>query len=124
MKTIINLTNVDGCNAPVWSYATGGGFASVNYPNDYDSDVSCDYFIVAIRGNRVNLTFFEIQTEEIYDEVIVRDGITLDSPILLRFSGSTENITVTSTVPKIHIGFKSDSSVQYRGFSLTWDATY
>lgn len=55
-----------------------------------------------------------------FDTVVIRDGVSGDSPILLEISGEASNLAVLSTQPSIFIGFFPDSSVQDRGFNITW----
>lgn len=64
-----------------------------------------------------------MNTESGYDGVIIRDGWSGNSPLLLDYSGSATNVRVESDANLVFVGFYSDSSINnYRGFNLTWTA--
>ena len=52
-----------------------------------------------------------------YDHVVLYDGYTTDSKVLGRFCGSKVPHPVGATSDKMLMVFKSDASVQRRGFS-------
>ena len=68
---------------------------------------------VLMRGKR---NFFHSQ-ECAYDHVVLYDGHTTDSKVLGRFCGSKVPHPVGATSDKMLMVFKSDASVQRRGFS-------
>ena len=58
-----------------------------------------------------------------YDYLIVRDGVTGQSPVLIELSGEATNLAVLSTVSSIFVGFFSDGSIQGTGFNASWTQT-
>ena len=64
------------------------------------------------------LNFPHIPSQECaYDHVVLYDGHTTDSKVLGRFCGSKVPHPVGATSDKMLMVFKSDASVQRRGFS-------
>jgi len=100
----------------------GGGFASPNYPGNYYPSLACEWFVENLRGNRIFVTFFGIQTQDLKDFVTVRDGFDADSPVLNQYSGTLAEFNVTTSGSKLRITFTSDDAVEDIGFSLTWKA--
>ena len=62
-------------------------------------------------------TPFFLSQECAYDHVVLYDGHTTDSKVLGRFCGSKVPHPVGATGDKMLMVFKSDASVQRRGFS-------
>ena len=62
-------------------------------------------------------TCFVLSQECAYDHVVLYDGHTTDSKVLGRFCGSKVPHPVGATGDKMLMVFKSDASVQRRGFS-------
>ena len=64
--------------------------------------------------------FSSFSTEELYDIVTVRDGLSGDAEVLASLSGSiTPDILVSSTNYMV-VQFKTDHSVHGAGFKATW----
>lgn len=61
--------------------------------------------------------YFLKSQECAYDHVVLYDGHTTDSKVLGRFCGSKVPHPVGATGDKMLMVFKSDASVQRRGFS-------
>ncbi|XP_067844654.1 adhesion G-protein coupled receptor G6 isoform X3 [Heptranchias perlo] len=97
-----------------------GQFTSPCFPNEYDHDLSCDWTIRAPPGFIVQLTFHEFELEEAqqcaYDFVSINTGA--DS---IKFCGVTaKGHTLKSTGNEMIVSFKTDFSIQKRGFNATY----
>ncbi|KAF7489415.1 Tolloid-like protein 1 [Sarcoptes scabiei] len=93
---------------------------SPQYPDGYPSKKDCTWFFLATLGHRVKLVFedfdLEPQQECSYDYVIIYDGITTNKSVLGRFCGSKSPHPIISTTNKVLMKFKTDASVQKKGF--------
>ena len=55
-----------------------------------------------------------------YDFVRIRDGFSLNSPLLLEYSGTASNLASLSSGSQVYFGFVADDGYQYRGFNASW----
>ncbi|KAK5650137.1 hypothetical protein RI129_001166 [Pyrocoelia pectoralis] len=106
------------------SIDTGGHLESPNYPEDYQPNKECIWRITVPDDYQVALKFqsFEVENHDncVYDYVEVRDGLTMDSPLIGVFCGYKIPADVRSSSNHLSIKFVSDSSVQKAGFSATF----
>uniref|UniRef100_A0A1B6GTE4 Metalloendopeptidase n=2 Tax=Cicadellinae TaxID=33370 RepID=A0A1B6GTE4_9HEMI len=97
---------------------------SPNYPEDYEPNKECVWTLVAPPDYQVALKFqsFEVENHDncVYDYVEVRDGPSLDSPLLGKYCGYKLPPDLHSTGNKLFVKFVSDSSVQKAGFSAVF----
>ena len=122
--------------------AESGQLQSPNYPSIYPNSQVCTWTITAPIGFSVGLNFetFDVriekylsfkralllnislifQTESCCDFVEIRDGGDESSTKLSRFSGRTKPNNIKSTGNQLFVRFRSDSSVQRRGFSASF----
>ncbi len=72
-------------------------------------------------GHRIRLVFNEFEMEPhqecAYDHVVLYDGHTTDAQVLGRFCGSKVPHPVGANGARMLMVFKSDASVQRKGFS-------
>ena len=105
-------------------FVTGniGQMNSPNYPLNYNANDACDWFITgdAASGNRIIFLITDIDTEEGYDGLTIKDGFSANSQTLLSYSGAATNLAVLSNGLQVYVGFFADSSYQQRGFNATW----
>ncbi|KAF5273024.1 hypothetical protein FQR65_LT04766 [Abscondita terminalis] len=103
---------------------TGGHLESPNYPEDYQPNKECIWRITVPDDYQVALKFqsFEVENHDncVYDYVEVRDGLTMDSPLIGVFCGYKTPPDIRSTSNYLSIKFVSDGSVQKAGFSATF----
>lgn len=105
-------------------YLEGGEhLESPNYPEDYQANKECIWRITVQESYQVALKFqsFEIENHDncVYDYVEIRDGLTMDSPLLGVYCGYKIPPDVISASNHLLVKFVSDGSVQKAGFSAT-----
>jgi len=105
-----------GCNYILTS-ATGT-LNSPNYPNNYENDLKCQWFI--IQDDKVNLTFTSFDVEQDYDFVKIYDGPNVWSPLLLTISGKVPPPPIVSSGNALLVVFTSDDTGVYPGFQATY----
>ncbi|KAK5969702.1 C-type LECtin [Trichostrongylus colubriformis] len=95
---------------------------SPGYPGNYPALTQCRYQLSTTPGNKILLTFGEIDTEQCCDIISVYDydGSPYD-PLLDRFSGQiAAGVKVfTSSLNQMLVEFYTDSITQRSGFSAT-----
>ncbi|KAL1489387.1 hypothetical protein ABEB36_014292 [Hypothenemus hampei] len=100
---------------------TEGHLESPNYPEDYQPNKECIWRITVPENHQVALKFqsFDVENHDncVYDYVEIRNGITLDSPIIKVHCGQKVPADVISKSNKMLLKFVSDGSVQKGGFS-------
>ncbi|XP_045765857.1 tolloid-like protein 1 isoform X1 [Maniola jurtina] len=103
---------------------SSGHLESPNYPDDYQPNKLCIWKLSVPLDYQVALRFhsFEVENHDTcnYDKVKVRDGDSLDSPLIGMFCGHKIPPDIRSTSNKLLVIFESDSSVQKAGFSATF----
>ncbi|XP_046633560.1 mucin-2-like [Daphnia pulicaria] len=100
--------------------SASGTVTSPNYPSPYGFDEDCRYKISIPSGNGIKLTFTYFNTENGYDFVMVYDGPTAASAVLLRTSGYNVNLSVTTSTRDCLIMHTSD----WKNKLVGWTATY
>ncbi|CAG9768768.1 unnamed protein product [Ceutorhynchus assimilis] len=100
-----------------------GHLESPNYPEEYHPNKECIWRITVPQNYQVALKFqsFDVENHDncVYDYVEIRNGITLDSPIIKVFCGHKVPADIISTSNRMLVKFVSDGSVQKGGFSAT-----
>ncbi|RVE47431.1 hypothetical protein evm_007941 [Chilo suppressalis] len=103
---------------------SSGHLESPNYPDDYQPNKQCVWSLSVPPEYQVALRFhsFEVENHDTcsYDKVQVRDGNSIDSPLLGMFCGHKIPPDIRSTSNKLLVIFESDSTVQKAGFSATF----
>uniref|UniRef100_A0A3Q1IHQ9 Adhesion G-protein coupled receptor G6 n=1 Tax=Anabas testudineus TaxID=64144 RepID=A0A3Q1IHQ9_ANATE len=97
-----------------------GEITSPCYPQKYPNSQTCTWTTQAPAGFIIQLTFLDFDLEEapgcIYDQVVVNTGNAN-----VTFCGLTANgLTLNSTGNVMDLFFKSDFSVQKKGFSVSF----
>ncbi|KAJ2952188.1 hypothetical protein O0L34_g4468 [Tuta absoluta] len=103
---------------------SSGHLESPNYPDDYQPNKLCVWRLTVPQDYQVALRFhsFEVENHDTcsYDKVKVRDGDSMDSPLIGMFCGHKIPPDIRSTSNKLLVIFESDSTVQKAGFSATF----
>ncbi|XP_077867915.1 bone morphogenetic protein 1-like, partial [Saccoglossus kowalevskii] len=100
-----------------------GGYINItspNYPDNYDSDLSCLWYINTTSNLRINVTFIDFHTERYFDWLEIgngRDHTDLTTSEL-RVSGSDLPDPFQSSSGIIWMTFFSDTTFTRRGFHL------
>ncbi|XP_062470221.1 adhesion G-protein coupled receptor G6 isoform X1 [Pezoporus occidentalis] len=97
-----------------------GVFTSPCFPSDYPNSQACKWIIRAPHGFIIQLTFIDFDIEEapgcIYDSLTLDNG---ESPMNL--CGITaKGLSYNSTGNEMIVSFKSDFSIQKKGFNATY----
>ncbi|KAG6445800.1 hypothetical protein O3G_MSEX004120 [Manduca sexta] len=103
---------------------SSGHLESPNYPDDYQPNKLCIWRLSVPQDYQVALRFhsFEVENHDTcsYDKVKVRDGDSMDSPLIGMFCGHKIPPDIRSTSNTLLVIFESDSTVQKAGFSATF----
>ncbi|XP_075408563.1 cubilin [Tenrec ecaudatus] len=106
-----------------------GFFSSPGYPNQYPANRECIWYISTAMGSSIQLTIHDFDVEQhascIYDSLEVYGGPDFHSPRIAQLCSqrSSENpMQVSSTGNELAIRFKTDSSINGRGFNVSWHA--
>ncbi|XP_033211645.1 tolloid-like protein 2 [Belonocnema kinseyi] len=110
-----------GCKYEITTSA--GTITSPNYPDYYPGRKDCVWNFSTTPGHRIKLIFkvFEMEPHQecAYDHIAIYDGDSPDSLTLGRFCGSKEPHPILATGSQMYMVFKSDASVQRKGFLAT-----
>ncbi|OAD59859.1 Tolloid-like protein 2 [Eufriesea mexicana] len=100
-----------------------GTITSPNYPDHYPGLKDCVWHFVTKPGHRIKLVFkvFEMESHQEcnYDHIAIYDGDSPDSHVLGKFCGTKEPHPILATGNQMYMVFKSDASVQRKGFLAT-----
>lgn len=103
--------------------APTGTISSPNYPDYYPSRKECVWHFTTTPGHRIKLNFNEFEMEPhqecAYDHIVLYDGDTSDMHTLGRFCGSKLPHPILASGNQMLMVFKSDASVQRKGFLAT-----
>ncbi|XP_044003802.1 tolloid-like protein 1 isoform X2 [Aphidius gifuensis] len=99
---------------------------SPNYPDYYPARKDCVWHFTTTLGHRIKLIFkkFEIEPHQecAYDYIILYDGSLPEHQILGKFCGTKEPYPIIATGNQMLMVFKTDASVQRKGFLATHTA--
>uniref|UniRef100_A0A915E526 cysteine dioxygenase n=1 Tax=Ditylenchus dipsaci TaxID=166011 RepID=A0A915E526_9BILA len=100
-----------------------GVIISPKWPNLYQNQASCEYHIKVPEGQQVELYFNFFDTERRWDHLSVYDGDNFTDTKLMTYSGHQKNGTsLKSSGSNMLLYFRSNTSVQRKGFSITYSA--
>ncbi|PAV81139.1 hypothetical protein WR25_22383 [Diploscapter pachys] len=108
-----------------YSKGESGQIQSMNYPSSYRPNSNCRYVIEGPINSRIQLIFDFFETEPLTDILTVMDGGPAENStiVLAHLSGSkSDKLSFTSSTNMMIIKFRSDASVQTRGFNAHWRA--
>lgn len=119
--------NKHDCKEGSCSYQISSSNAEIvspQYPEEYPSKKDCTWLFVATLGHRIKIVFedfdLEPQQECAYDFVTIYDGDSSSGQTLGRFCGSKEPHPLVSSTNKALMIFKTDASVQRKGFKARY----
>ncbi|XP_061178089.1 cubilin-like [Saccostrea echinata] len=105
-----------------------GTIQTPTYPDVYHHEANCTWLITVAENRVVDLKFssFDIEAHPScgYDYVEVRDGNSLQSPLLGRFCGKVIPNVIRSTGNSMLVNFVTDPTVAYGGFRAGYWTTY
>ena len=103
-----------------------GNIKSMNYPENYASNLYCKYLINSLQkpGYIISISFsnFDIQySDNCQDDMVsVFDGGTSSAPLLGSYCGTTKPPTLRSSGNKVLIILKSNAIATSKGFQLSY----
>nr|XP_046916877.1 tolloid-like protein 1 isoform X2 [Dermatophagoides farinae] len=119
--------NKHDCKEGSCSYqitSSNAEIVSPQYPEEYPSKKDCTWLFIATLGHRIKIVFedFELEPQQecAYDFVAIYDGDTPSGQTLGRFCGSKEPHPLVSSSNKALMVFKTDASVQRKGFKARY----
>uniref|UniRef100_A0A8C5FRN7 Metalloendopeptidase n=1 Tax=Gadus morhua TaxID=8049 RepID=A0A8C5FRN7_GADMO len=102
-------------------------YSHAQFGDNYPPGVDCHWVVWAEKGYGVEVEFLLFETEEEtdcgYDYVELYDGADLNSPRLGRYCGNGPPEEVYSAGDTIVLLFRSDDSVNKKGFHLRYSST-
>ena len=97
-----------------------GKITSPNYPDYYQIRKECVWHFSTTPGHRIKLSFYEFDLEShpecYYDHIVIYDGYSPEARNLGRYCGNKLPPIIFSSSNQMLMVFKSDSSVQLKGF--------
>ncbi|XP_004860031.1 cubilin [Heterocephalus glaber] len=118
---------VHGCGGEL--FGAMGSFSSPEYPGKYPPNKECIWYIHTAPGSQIQLTIhdFDVEYESTcqYDVLEVYGGPDFHAPRLTQLCAQRSSVIpmqVSSTGNELAIRFKTDSSVNGRGFNASWQA--
>ncbi|XP_071520140.1 uncharacterized protein uif isoform X2 [Panulirus ornatus] len=104
--------------------SSGDSIESPEYPKKYGPNMDCKWTLEGPVGHNVILQFFEFDTEKNFDTVqILTGGRTEDAAVSLTTLSGRQDLTdrlFISASNFMIIKFKTDASVEKRGFRASW----
>uniref|UniRef100_A0A1I7UVS6 C-type LECtin n=1 Tax=Caenorhabditis tropicalis TaxID=1561998 RepID=A0A1I7UVS6_9PELO len=114
--------NAKTFSTPINQTGYNGSFTSPNYPNNYDPYTEQLYYITAPDGFYVNVTIDDFLTEARFDVLeIYNTSTVIANNLVANLSGNaTAPWSWVSPTNFVTMRFKTDGSVQKRGFDVLW----
>lgn len=110
-----------GCKHEITSPV--GDVTSPGYPDYYPSRKDCVWHFMTTPGHRIKLVFNEFEMEPhqecAYDHIVLYDGHSTEANTLGRFCGSKVPHPIVASTNEMYMVFKSDASVQRKGFKAS-----
>ncbi|RMC15003.1 hypothetical protein DUI87_07182 [Hirundo rustica rustica] len=98
-----------------------GTVLSPDYPEGYGNNLNCIWTIISDPGSRIHLSFNDFDLESQFDFLAVKDGDSVDSPIIGTFTGAEVPSHLTSNGHILRLEFQADHSMSGRGFNITYN---
>jgi len=119
------VDKMDNCPADKCFGEAPGEITSQGYPQNYPNNVDQTWYIKLPVGNKVSLSFIGIDIEDHgtcrYDSLTIYDGNSANSLELEKLCGTSPPSNIVSSKNEMFIKFKSDDSVQKKGFKIKFD---
>ncbi len=100
-----------------------GNITSPGYPLKYPENILCSWNITVDEKFRIQIEFLDFEIEAavgcLYDYVLLRDGLTVNSPVLGKVCHVNPQ-SILSTGSSVLVQFYSDMSEVKRGFYIKW----
>jgi len=122
--TTVATETTTGSSSTCGSIVTGpsGTITSPDYPSNYANNLDCTINIQVAAGSKILLHFTYFTTEIGNDFIVVYDGPSTSSFIVLQHSGSTIPADLTSSSNQMTLRFITNAVIQQRGWSATYSS--
>lgn len=111
------------CSAPAVVTDTSGTLYDSGGPNgQYVDNENCTLLIQPTCATSITLTFQSFETESNFDYLYIYDGTTVTAPLLVTGNGQSipSPSVVTATSGSMLIVWRSDVSIVFDGFEVSW----
>ncbi len=111
------------CSAPaVVTDSTGTLYDSGGPNGQYVVNENCTLLIHPNCATTISLTVSQFQSETGFDYLYIYDGQNVTDPLLVTLNGTTTTlpVNVTATSGSMLLVWRSDVSIVYDGFAITW----
>ncbi|XP_069748526.1 enteropeptidase [Narcine bancroftii] len=117
-------TGPTDCGGPYELRKPNTTFGSVNYPSNYVNNAFCTWYLIADKGENIQLHFEDFNLENIHDVVEVREGREKDSLLMDIFTGSGPVRDLFSTRNEMTVFFISNDANTKSGFLANFTTGY
>ena len=101
-----------------------GEFKTPDYPKTYPSHSKCSWLIKAPSGYKIKLQYFDFVLESSFncnsDNVKIYEGKNSSATLIGKYCGEKNPFNVETPRSYMYITFKSDRSLNYRGFKASF----
>ncbi|XP_032888268.1 enteropeptidase, partial [Amblyraja radiata] len=112
------------CGGPLELSEPNTTFSSINYPRNYVNNAFCTWYLIAEKGDNIQLHFEDFNVEDIYDVVEVRDGSGNDSLLMDVLTGRGPFGDFYSSRNGMTVLFISDKMGTRSGFQANFTTGY
>ncbi|XP_063226608.1 cubilin [Bacillus rossius redtenbacheri] len=119
------VESIPGCGGTLTE--PEGIITSPTHPDShlYGNNLDCEWKIQLPVGDRIRLTFVSFSLEDSsscrFDYLEVRDGGSLDAPLVGRYCGNVLPLVPASNANTLLVYFHSDFSVGHEGFRINYE---
>ena len=99
-----------------------GVITSPGFPNDYPANSNISWLIQLPKGKFIEFNFLNFRTQGCYldDSLTIYNGASDASPVIRKFCGDDLPESFISPSNQVLLVFKSDGSINYKGFQLEY----
>ncbi|EDV51468.2 cubilin homolog [Drosophila erecta] len=119
----VTIVQQDSCGGTFTGRS--GYIKSPNWPKNYGESETCEWILRAPLGHRIELVVRNFTLENGFrgcgmDWLEIRNGDSESSPLIGRYCGTEIPSTLPSFGNALYLKFKSDDSIEQKGFLLSW----
>ena len=112
------MTVTSSCSGLSLKQTILSGIMFLSERGHYSNNMDCQWKLDS--NTKVEVTFFNFNTQPNADYLYVYDGDSSSSSLIGQFSGTSLPAPITSSSNKLYLRFTSDSSGQARGFTAAY----
>jgi hypothetical protein len=101
---------------------TSGSIISPNYPNPYYNSDACSWNINAPAGTFITLNITSLWLESCCDFLFILSPQNCSNAFSKRLTSRISSLVVTVPQNTVSLALRTDGSVTYTGFNITWTA--